>query len=111
MSETYNEHGANCERAGAGYQNWPHWPRADPDEHDERREKHRCVQQEEAPEARFTAEGREEILLKAAPYPGQRTVHPHADDALTVEAQPTSPPRAPQTTKARVHETLTAHPH
>src|SRR5215813_1177033 len=109
MSETYNEHGANCERARNGCQNWPHWPRANPDEHDERREKHRRVEQEEAPEARLTAEGREEILLKAAPYPGQGTVHPHVDDALPVEAQPASAPLTPQMSQALVLENFIAH--
>src|SRR4030095_1192678 len=102
-------------RARNGYHNWPHrphwphWPRARPDEHDERREKHRGVQQEEAPEARSTAKGGEEILLKTAPYSGQGTVHTHVDDALTVEAQPAFATRAPQMSQALVLENFIAH--
>src|SRR5262249_30040108 len=91
------------------YQNWPHWPGANPDEHDERSEKHRSVQQYEAPEARLAAEGREEVLLKAAPDAGQRTVHPHADDALSVEAHPSSALLTPQTSQALVLENFIAH--
>src|SRR5262245_32849992 len=45
VSEAYNEQSASDERARDSRQNWPHWPRANPEEQDERREKHRGVQQ------------------------------------------------------------------
>src|SRR5262245_42186046 len=73
-----------------------------PDDQDKRREKHRGVQQYEAPENRLTAEGREEIFLKTAPDTGQRTVHPYSDDAASVKAQPASALLAPQTSQALV---------
>src|SRR5262245_48883695 len=67
------------------------------------------MQQEEAPEARLTAEGREEILLKTAPYSRQGTVHTRVDDALPVEAQPAFALLTPQMSQALILEYFIAH--
>src|SRR5215475_880639 len=99
MSETYDEQSAYGERARDGSKHWPH---VNLEDRHERREKHRGVQQYEAPETGLTAEGREEVLLKTAPDTGQRTVHPHADYAAPVEAQPASALLAPQTGQALI---------
>src|SRR5262245_46553529 len=55
------------------------------------------------------AKGREEVLLEAAPDTGQGTVQTRVDDALPVEAQPASAPRAPQMSQALVLENFIAH--